>query len=187
MAEVASCLSSDGTIDIMALQKQPLLQSVFSEVLRLRVSIMISRMVEWAPVKFRDYSIPPGDFVLMPTDAMHYNEEAWERAGRSSSKSLQEFDAERFLVPSDSGPQYSTDGLAGLWIPFGGGERMCPGRHLAKLEMIYTFAYLFSNYDIQAEKEDMDRVQTDNYFAPFSALPPDRAVRFKIRRKAAGS
>lgn len=148
---------------------------------------MISRVVEWASIKFRGYSIPPGYFILMPTDAMHYKEQAWARAGHLSKNHLQQFDAERFLVPSDSGPPYSLDGLAGLGIPFGGGERMCPGCHLAKLEMLHTFAYLFSNYNFCANDDDMRRVRTDRYFAPFSALPPDRSVRFRIKRKTTAS
>lgn len=184
LAEVATCRTTDDTFDIMGLEKKPLLQSVFSEVLRLNVSIMVSRVVEWAPLKVRNYSVPQGDFVLMPTDAMHYNEEAWSRTTQRSSKPLSDFDAERFLIPSESGdPEYSLDGLAGLWIPFGGGERMCPGRHLAKLEMLFTLAYLFSNFDLQANEDDMDQVRPDRHFAPFSALPPTRAVRFRIRRK----
>lgn len=184
MTEVAGCRRPDGSIDVQGLDKQHLLQSVFSETLRLRLSIMVSRVVEWAPFKFAGYTIPPGDFVLIPTDAVHYNEEAWARIGRRSEVPLNQFDAERFLVPSASGPEYSLDGLAGLWIPFGGGDRMCPGRHLAKLEMLYTFAYLFSNYEFDVNSNDISRVSADKQFAPFSALPPNRTVKFKIRRKA---
>lgn len=76
------------------------------------------------------------------------------------------------------------EGLAGLWIPFGGGDRMCPGRHLAKLEMLYTFAYLCSNYEFDVSSKDIAKVSTDKGFAPFSVLPPDNTVKFKIRRRA---
>jgi cytochrome P450 len=38
-------------------------------------------------------------------------------------------------------PKFSTDGLAGAWIPYGGGQTLCPGRHYAKQEMLGTLAF----------------------------------------------
>ncbi|KAH6653321.1 cytochrome P450 [Truncatella angustata] len=182
-AEADTCISANGKINIDKLGTRPLLQSTYAEVLRLRVSILVSRMVEFGDVTFSGYTIRRNEFVLMPTDGVHFSEEAWARAGRPSKKPLLEFDAERFLVESDMGPEFSTEGLAGLWIPFGGGERMCPGRHLAKLEMILTYAYLFSKYDIELGSVGAKDVQCDMKFAPFGALPPNRKVPFRIRRK----
>ncbi|KAI5857357.1 cytochrome P450 [Durotheca rogersii] len=183
MAEVATCVAPDKTIDVQELAKLPLLQSVCAEVLRMRVSILVSRMVEFQDVKFSGYTIPREDFVLMPTDGVHFNAEAWAQAGRTSKVPLDKFDPERFLVDTDSGPQYSTEGLAGLWIPFGGGDRMCPGRHLAIIEILVTHAYLFSRYDIELAVKDTSGVKCDKKFAPFGALPPDRKVPIRIRRK----
>lgn len=176
-------------MDIDGLGKKPLLQSTYAEVLRLRVSILVSRMAEFGDISFSDYAIRRNEFVLMPTDGLHFNEAAWRRAGRPSNNApLSGFDARRFLVQSDAGPpEFSTDGLAGLWIPFGGGERMCPGRHLAKLEMILTYAYLFSKYDLELGHVDTESVQCDMRFAPFGALPPNRQVPFRIRRKTSTS
>ena len=44
---------------------------------------------------------------------------------------------------------FTTEGLAGAWIPFGGGHRMCPGRHFAKVEIIVTFAMICTMFDIE--------------------------------------
>ena len=44
---------------------------------------------------------------------------------------------------------FTTDGLAGAWVPFGGGHRMCPGRHFAKVEIIVTFAMICTMFDIE--------------------------------------
>lgn len=46
-------------------------------------------------------------------------------------------------------PIFTTEGLAGAWVPFGGGHRMCPGRHFAKVEIIATFAMMCTMFDIE--------------------------------------
>lgn len=46
-------------------------------------------------------------------------------------------------------PIFTTEGLAGTWVSFGGGHRMCPGRHFAKVEMIVTFAMMCTMFDIE--------------------------------------
>lgn len=183
MLEVHLCVSEHADINIKDLGEQPLLQSVYAEVLRLRVSILVSRVVECPQIIFEGYTLQRGEYVLLPTDAMHFNEKAWARAGRPVNTPLGEFDAERFLVSGKSCTKFNQDGLAGLWVPFGGGDRMCPGRHLAKLEMLTTFAYLFSNYDIEIKDMDFSKVKCNRRYAAFGALPPTCEVPFRIKRK----
>ncbi|KAI1330299.1 cytochrome P450 [Xylariaceae sp. FL0255] len=184
MNEVTQCRRPDGTFSISDLAAQPLLESAYAETLRLRVSILITRTVEYSDIDIGGLTLRRGDNVLMPIDSTHMNEEAWNRAGKTSDKSLQEFDADRFLEPSEAGPKFSLDGLAGLWIPYGGGDRMCPGRHLVKVEMLIFFAYMFSRYEIEANETDMKTVRPNRKYVSFGALPPNRPVRFRIRRKA---
>ncbi len=183
MAEVSNSSSKLGAINVKDLATQPLLQSAYAEVLRLRVSILISRIVEYQDITFEGYTLPRGEYILMPTDAMHFNDDAWNQTGRASKVPLSQFDATRFLVPSKDGSEFDQEGLAGLWIPFGGGDRMCPGRHLAKQEMLISFAYLFSKYDIELGSIDADQVSCDRRYAAFGALPPNRKVPFRIRKK----
>ncbi|KAI1128000.1 cytochrome P450 [Nemania abortiva] len=181
--EALECCSPDGSISISALAAQPLLESAYAEVLRLRVSIVMTRTVEYGDLNIAGYEIPRGDVVLMPTDAMHFNKELWARAGKPADKPITKFDPDRFLEPSETGPKFSTDKLAGLWIPYGGGDRMCPGRHLVKLEMLSFYAYMFSKYEIQADEGDMKKVGPNRHYVSFGVLPPDRTVRFKIRKR----
>ncbi|KAI1087870.1 cytochrome P450 [Rostrohypoxylon terebratum] len=187
MKEAASCISEQGDVNAANLAAQPLLQSAYAEVLRLRVSILVSRVVEYQDITFDGHNVRQGEYILMPTDAVHFNVEAWTQAGRPPKIPLDRFDAERFLVPTEDGPEFNQDGLAGLWTPFGGGDRMCPGRHLAKLEMLVTFAYLFSAYDVELKPGiSVDEVQCNRNYAAFGSLPPNRAVPFRIKRKSKG-
>jgi cytochrome P450 len=50
---------------------------------------------------------------------------------------------------SDKDLKFSTDGLAGSYLPFGGGDTICPGRAFAKMEIISTVVYLLKNYEIE--------------------------------------
>ncbi|OTA63679.1 cytochrome P450 [Hypoxylon sp. EC38] len=186
-AEVASCTES-GKLDITKLSTQPLLQSVYAEVLRLRIAIGMTRVSETEGFDLDGYHIQKGEPLVIFSRPTALNEEAWARVGGSVSKTepLSEFYAERFLVAQGSvggGNQFSLDGLAGSWIPYGGGQRMCPGRHLAKGEMIGTFAVLFTQYDIELLAPDSPKTEPDLRWFPAGALPPIRKVPFRLRPK----
>ena len=56
------------------------------------------------------------------------------------------------LQPTDDGAPktvFSTAGLKGNWIPFGGGAQICPGRNVAKQEILLTAALLLGNFEIE--------------------------------------
>ena len=139
------------------------------------------------------------------------NPNVWNTGSPENSHPLHTFWAERFLVyPDDpmSGPQrkdpiaeekihhemgaagkeekepkFSMDGVAGGWIPNGGGQRMCPGRHFAKQEIIGTFAMLFTHYDIELLIPKDKIPECDMKFFPFGGLPPTKKMPFRIRRR----
>lgn len=54
--------------------------------------------------------------------------------------------------PAETGPRFSMEGVAGGWIPYGGGQRMCPGRHFAKQEIIGTLATLLTQFEIRLKE-----------------------------------
>lgn len=131
------------------------------------------------------------------------NEKARSAAGRPSTSSLSEFQADRFLVSKASKnsrevfsgdekdlssvqePEFSLDGLAGLWLPYGGGQRMCPGRHFAKAEVLSTFALLFAEFSLQVNEEvNLNKIVPDLRWVPTGALPPTTKVPFRMRRKS---
>ncbi|KAI1089123.1 cytochrome P450 [Rostrohypoxylon terebratum] len=212
LAEVTSCTGSE-KLDITKLTSQPLLQSVYAEVLRLRIAIGMTRVSETESFNLDGYQIQEGEPLVIFSRPAAFNQEVWARVGRPASERepLDEFYAERFLVPKGSSTgsghqqkqeqehktnpstmtapassneyEFSLDGLAGSWIPYGGGQRMCPGRHLAKGEMIGTFAVLFTQYDIELLAPDSPKVESDLRWFPAGALPPVSKVPFRLRPK----
>lgn len=73
----------------------------------------------------------------------------------------------------DGGPEFSMSGMTGLWIPYGGGPRACPGRHFAKREIMVTCALMISMFDVEilADEEAL------------GTLRPADKVPFRIRRR----
>jgi len=201
LTEVAVAKSSKtGEVDPRKLGSQPLTQSMHAEILRYYIAILTLRHGETGPVSFGGYVLQKTDIVLIYSRTGALDEKAWSRSGRATG-SLEQFDAERFLINHDSHlckeaakgcenenigqRQFSMAGLAGIWLPFGGGDRMCPGRHYAKTEMIITLALLFNKFDVELQMADTSKVQPNMGFAPFGSLPPTCALPFRIRRKIA--
>ena len=85
-------------------------------------------------------------------------------------------------IPQET-PTFSLEGLSGAWIPYGGGQRMCPGRHFAKQEMIASFALLCTAYDIELLTEKDFKPEVDMTYFLSGGLPPKGKIPFRIRRK----
>ncbi|KAH8767429.1 cytochrome P450 [Diaporthe sp. PMI_573] len=191
-----STLGEAGKVDIQKLGSQPLTQSMLAETLRLYIAIFTLRHGDLGPVQFGGYELKTEDLAIIYSRTGALDAEAWAQSGRRSDIPLEQFDAERFLIDGDSlaiddqgsdyragGRKFSMDGLAGVWLPFGGGDRMCPGRHYAKTEMMGTLAVLFNKFDVELLMEDTSKVQPNLGFAPFGSLPPTCELPFRMRRK----
>lgn len=46
-------------------------------------------------------------------------------------------------------PRFSGDRLARIWIPYGSGQNICLGRHLAKQKILLTLAALLTYFDVE--------------------------------------
>ena len=51
--------------------------------------------------------------------------------------------------PQGGEQTFSLENLRGAFIPFGGGDKICPGRHFGKDEMMFSFALLCTMYDTE--------------------------------------
>ncbi|KAL8872177.1 MAG: hypothetical protein Q9174_002146 [Haloplaca sp. 1 TL-2023] len=142
----------DGTLDIKRLLELPLLQSVYTEVLRLHVDVIIARNLDAdivVPVGHGgedtpQVRLPKGDMVVAPVWTVHNDSDLWPGV------SPDHFDGERFLVAGEKGQKvFSMGGPPGRWAPYGGGRHWCPGRLFAKQEIMATVSVLLRKYNIE--------------------------------------
>ena len=203
--EVKKCMyqidSGKCRFDVEKLGKNPLLQSIYAEVLRLRIAAFIMRSPERDNMKINDWILPRGEVVLVATTPAHMDEEVWN-TGQANEHPVNRFWADRFLIyhaDPRSGPRkvrtnpvaprnlekedpvFSLDDLSGSWIPFGGGFRACPGRHFAKREILMTFAIMVTMFDIEVDGSRV--LQTDPRRGGLGAQRPRYNVPFRIRKR----
>lgn len=198
--------------DINKLCSQPLLQSIYAETLRLRVALIVTRTPERKDLDIGDWVFPPDRVIAFSSRAGAMNPHVWNVGNKETPHPLDEFWAERFLIyPNDptsgpcrkqvdderclndgsvpsqtdpgEGPIFSMEGVTGGWIPYGGGQRMCPGRHFAKQEIIGTLALLLTYYEIELEVQKARTPKCDMKFFPFGGLPPTMEIPFRMRRR----
>lgn len=194
-----SIVTSDGNttaetlplrFDLTRTLSSPLLQSVYAEVLRQRISLFHNRSPTVGDYKLGPFALRNGGLVCVSTDIAHNSEKAWGPA--RTERPLGEFWAERFLVPAADGKEgegnpnattearFSTEGLDGAWIPYGGGALMCPGRHLAKIKMLGSVAVFSAYFDMEVPN-GVPRM--DEAFFGMGSQPPGEPVPVRMRRK----
>lgn len=191
--EVATVIHSDPEtgrlqIDHQKLVALPLLQSVFTETLRLRVNFNIMRDVK-QPITLDGHAIPGGVMLQAPMQVAHYNDSVWNAAGGHPADT---FWAERHIRYTEDGTKrtYAMAASPASYFPFGGGANICPGRRLAKFEILTTVALVVSRFDIEfvgwnhADGSPSSRAaESDLRFSGSGAMPPDRdmILRWKPR------
>ncbi|KAM5384726.1 hypothetical protein ACJA88_002573 [Fusarium oxysporum] len=137
--EVATVFDKDTKqVDIVALKKLPLLNSVYLECLRLRSSVFVVRKLRNS-IELDGYTLKEGNLILAPSYLAHNAPEVWS----SSAHPPEEFWPERFIKKGNSGIS------AGNYFPYGGGAAMCPGRNYAKQEILSAVVLFFAHFEIE--------------------------------------
>ncbi|KAL8704585.1 MAG: hypothetical protein Q9201_002277 [Fulgogasparrea decipioides] len=115
------------------LEQCPMLDSVYNEVLRLTASSSSVRTV-LSTTNLGGKQLRSGTKVLVPYRQLHFNEDVW-------GKDAYSFNPERFLRNKDLVRN-------SCFRPFGGGTTYCPGRFLAKREVMTFIALVLCRFDI---------------------------------------
>ncbi|OTA83400.1 hypothetical protein M434DRAFT_83944 [Hypoxylon sp. CO27-5] len=175
------------------LLSMPLIQSVYTEVLRMHISFNATREV-LEDIYIGGYRISKGSLVQSPTQIAHYNEAVWGTDGHPAS----EFWAERHLnyveKINENGetvkvPQFAINARPTSYFPYGGDHAMCPGRHFAKREIIMAMAIVVAKFDIEfvewihPDGSRSDRpAKNDKKYAGAAGVPPDREMMIRWKR-----
>lgn len=207
-AEVAPFVkfSPDGgppDIDLDGLCSQPLVQSMYAEVLRLHNANVVARVPPTAGFSLEGWEFPKNEPIIVSTQGMARTPAVWSAGTPQDPHPLDDFWPERFIVdPEDmssgpvlrraqsekgegetpSRPYFSLNGTNGAWIPYGGGSNMCPGRHFAKKEMIVATAMFLMAFDVELVPRK-ERIQQDKSYFMFGVMHPEGAVPARIRRR----
>ena len=197
---------------MLVLLSNPLLQSIYSEELRLRNGVIIQRVPIVDNFKIGPWKFPKGDMVIASSWHEQRDRNVWnEGPVNGEFHSVEDFWAERFLVyPNDpsTGPRkpgsedttkttrpgeeekgdkdkpvYTTESVTGSYIPYGGGHHMCPGRFYAKQEAIGAMVIFLNMFDIELKRAENDFPKPNlDYFA-FGVVPPVGKFPARMRRR----
>ena len=159
-------------MDISKLCNQPLLQSIYAETLRLRVALIVTRTPEHEDFNSGEWTFPRKQLMILSSRANAMNPNVWNAGTPENPHPLPTFWADRFLIypnnptsgplrkeltgektshiaesasaeePSQTGPRFSMDGVAGGWIPYGGGQRRIGILVLYLLSIVLAFELL---------------------------------------------
>ncbi|KAH6603128.1 cytochrome p450 [Trichoderma cornu-damae] len=154
----------------------PLLHACYQEALRIGSMPTCNRavledVVLTDPDSGREILFKRGWRVSIPTFLLHKRNMFW--GGDAES-----FKPENFLpggIAIDSKGKVRTQGF----VPYGGGAHLCPGRHLAKVEIIASGALVIMALDFEAENGFI----AQNYTLNSGAKKPLGLDKVKVRRR----
>ena len=153
MAELTSAQRPDGSLDISKLIQLPLLNSMYSETLRMYVDVLVTRIINQSftvpssHAGHPGYLLEKGNVAMVPSALSHRDPNYWSSYGEEA-KDPEIWHARRFLHQG----RYSTSGTSNKLFPYGGGNHMCPGRIFAKQEILAAIAIVLLTFEIHVEE-----------------------------------
>lgn len=194
--------------DIDKILSLPLLQSIYAEMLRLRVEVQTIFTSDQEDIRINEWRFPKKSLVVVPAGAAHRDPNFWNT--KNGKHPLSEFWADRFLAyPNDphsgprkisivdgsgmseqlphdvterGNPKFVSSGLANSYMPYGVGERMCPGRGFSRREIITFCAFIVDRFDIEILSIEKN-FELNPAFYGIGTQRPLRKIPFKVRKR----
>ena len=195
MVELKKAENLDGSVDIPILINSPLIQSIWTETLRLSTDVLVTRnLAEDTTLPLDDdgntfIKMNKGDSVFAPCWISQHDPKTWfdDRAPPEV------FYADRFLIPDPEDPDqhvFSMTGTNGKFFPFGGGRTICPGRVFAKQEGLGALAMILLRFEFEVLGFTDKEGKAIDHFPGFAnqypgsgALMPGGDLKVKVRRR----
>ena len=178
-------ITGQPALDSQRLASLPLLQSIWTVTLRLRMSFNVTRDVKESIV-INGHTIAQGSMIQAPMMISHHDK-TWGTIEHPASK----FWAQRHIQHDSAGTHFSMAGQKTSFFPFGGGANICPGRQFAKLEVITTVALVLSKFEIEVQawttvdgKPSNRPAKSDVRYCGTGAMAPDRDLQVRWKRIA---
>ena len=189
------------TYPVEHLLKLPLLNSVYAEVLRLRVEVQTVFYHEEEQITIGGWQVPRKTPIIVPVSPGHKDESFWNT--ENGKYPLDQFWAKRFLVnapkpASNTGrpqqthakqesktngtPKLVTTGMANHFMPYGIGSRACPGQHYAKRQIMAFCAYIVHQYNVELLCADKHIAHDTRLYGLGTQLPKQK-IKFRIQRR----
>ena len=126
----------DAPISVADLARLPYLRAVCHEVLRVYPPAYVLARRTTREVEIGGWTIPADQPVVLWIYMTHHDPRWYPEPER--------FDPTRFLADDDTRPKLA-------WLPFGGGARMCMGKHFALMEMQLLLATLVRGFRFEVD------------------------------------
>ncbi|XP_017130362.2 uncharacterized protein LOC108148033 [Drosophila elegans] len=141
------------------LSELPYLEACIHETLRLFSPMLAARKLVTETYEFVNKNgvsvkVHPGDVVIIPANALHYDPQYYEDP--------QSFKPERFLEINGGAKKYRDQGV---YYGFGDGPRICPGMRFALTQLKAAMVEIIRNFDVKVNpKTRKDNRFDDTFF-----------------------
>ena len=191
------CPPSSPTYSIPDLVSIPLLASIHTEVKRMRTSTAVVRKCDSSETKLDNHwTLPRGTSALYFSHDVSMNTDKWASARpRAIDKPLEEFWAERFLVPDGKASRskrlngttsgsFSVEGLEALTAVLDEGANAWAGSEFAMAMQTATLAVVLNEFEVQlCEPEWVEAVIPPARELVYGTVRPLDKIEVRVRKR----
>ncbi|KAF2126947.1 cytochrome P450 [Dothidotthia symphoricarpi CBS 119687] len=189
------------TYDIATITDMPLFRSIHAEIGRLRVASSTVRTSEVDNFQLDDqWTLPKGLSVLLLSHDISMNTKLWAKTRpRTVERPLEEFWAERFLIPDKVGSKhrrvrerkeqveigrFDMDGLETLHTTFEGGDHFSPGQAFVQAMQAATLAVLFTEFEARlCDPDEVAELMPPILETAYGVMKPLGKIAIQIRKR----